>query len=344
MSSMIKRNGIIAAGNWIVDHIKTVDVYPVQDALANIKTESLNNGGAPFNVLKNLSKMGASFPLKAIGMIGDDADGRWIKGDCVKNKIDVTKLKIIKGVSTSYTDVMTVESTGRRTFFHQRGANAFLDVEHFELRNYNEKIFHLGYLLLLDKLDEVDSDGITSAAKVLRSAQKSGLKTSVDIVSENSDRFKKIVVPALPFVNYLFINEYETEKTTGIKLSGDLPDMDALRKGANILIGYGVQDWVFIHFPFGVYALSKNGEELVQGAVQFPKEKIKSVVGAGDALAAGILFALHENWNMTDTLKLGVSTAAASLQDISCSNGIVNYEECLQMGSTYAYNKLEISN
>jgi len=35
--------------------------------------------------------MGAIFPLKAIGMIGDDAEGKWIKGDCIAHNIDVSK-------------------------------------------------------------------------------------------------------------------------------------------------------------------------------------------------------------------------------------------------------------
>jgi sugar/nucleoside kinase (ribokinase family) len=186
----------------------------------------------------------------------------------------------------------------------------------------------------------MDSDGITRAAKVLRNAQNSGLKTSIDIVSESSDRFKKIVMPALPFVNYLFINEYETEKTTGVKLSGDLPKLTALRKAANLLFDYGSQNWVFIHFPRGVYALSKDGEEYLQGSVKFPKEKIKSTVGAGDALATGILFALHEELDIKEALKLGVSTAAASLQDISCSEGVVNYKECFELGNRYSYHKM----
>ncbi len=337
---MIERDGIIAAGNWIVDHIKIVDIYPEQNALANIKAEFLSNGGSPFNVLKNLSKMGAQFPLKSIGIVGDDIDGRWILDDCAKNNIDVTKLKMINGIPTSYTDVMTVESSGRRTFFHQRGANALLDIEHFNFDNCNEKIFHLGYLLLLDKLDEIDSNGLTNAAKILRNAQEVGIKTSIDIVSENSYRFNQIVIPSLPFVNYLFINEFEAERTTNTKLSGDLPEIDALRNAAKKLINYGVQNWVFIHFPLGVYALSKNGEELMQGSVKFPKEKIKSVVGAGDALASGILFALHENWSIEDALKLGVSTAASSLLKFNCSDGIVNYKECLQIGNKYLYHKL----
>ncbi len=337
MASIVERNGIIAAGNWIVDHIKIIDVFPVQDSLSNIKEEYLNNGGAPFNVLKNLSKMGAQFPLKAIGVIGNDSYGQWIKKECGKNKIEISNLHVVKKVPTSYTDVMTVELTGRRTFFHQRGANALLDKEYFNFNNSREKMFHLGYLLLLDKLDELDETGMTGAANILRSAQNSGLKTSIDIVSENSDRFQKVVIPALPFVDYLFINEFETERTTGIKLEENFPELDALRKAASMLFSYGVKEWVFIHFPLGVYALNKNGEEIIQGAVQIPKDKIKSTVGAGDAFASGVLYALHENWKIEDTLQLAVSVAATSLFDVSCSDSIVAIKECLKIGDNYSY-------
>ena len=34
-----------------------IDVYPLQDALAVIDDESLGNGGGPYNLLKDLSKM-----------------------------------------------------------------------------------------------------------------------------------------------------------------------------------------------------------------------------------------------------------------------------------------------
>jgi hypothetical protein len=60
---MSGRHGILAGGNWIVDQVKITDVYPAQDALANILTESRCNGGGPFNVLKDLALMKAPFPL-----------------------------------------------------------------------------------------------------------------------------------------------------------------------------------------------------------------------------------------------------------------------------------------
>src|SRR6516164_5303296 len=132
---MIKteRNGVLAGGNWLLDHTKIIDVYPAQDALANILAESSSNGGGAYNVLKDLARLQAPFPLAAVGLIGDDPAGEYIRQDCQANGIDTHQLHVTEEAPTSYTDVMTVKSTGRRTFFHQRGANAFLDATHFDL-------------------------------------------------------------------------------------------------------------------------------------------------------------------------------------------------------------------
>lgn len=334
------RSGVIAAGNWIVDHIKIIDVYPVQDSLANIEKEYLNNGGSPFNLLKDLALMGVAFPLKGIGLIGNDTDGDWIKKECRTHNIDSTQILQTNKAHTSYTDVMTVKSTGRRTFFHQRGANALLDTEHFDFSAADGKIFHLGYILLLDKLDSADENGVIKAAKALEKARRAGLKTSIDIVSEDSGRFKSIVIPILPYVDYLFINEFEAERSTGVPLNTTPPKKDALRQAARIFIDSGVRDTVFIHFPQGVYAMDSAGREVIQGAVKFPKEQIVSAVGAGDAFAAGVIFGLHEERSIEDILKLGVCTAAASLEDVSCSGGVKNYKQCLQLGERYSYHQL----
>ena len=69
--------------------------------------------------------------------------------------------------------------------------------------NQAQKIFHLGYLLLLDKLDNEDKEFGIVAARVLHQLQDKGFKTSVDLVSEESDRYKKIVLPCLKYINYL---------------------------------------------------------------------------------------------------------------------------------------------
>ena len=335
------RNGIIAAGNWIIDHIKVIDTYPVQDSLANIKEECFSNGGSPYNILKNLAKLGSPFPLRGIGLIGDDEYGDQIKKDCTKYGIDTSTLKILPQTPTSYTDVMTVASSGRRTFFHQRGTNAFLDIRDFDFSIAKEKLFHLGYLLLLDALDKIYEDGTSGAGRVLKKACQSGLKTSVDIVSEDSNRFKKIILPALPYIHFLFLNEFEAGRCTGINLIGDKPEYAALNRAATNILDYGVREWVFIHFPKGVFAKSKSGKILIQGSVNLPKEKVISALGAGDALASGILYAIHEGWEISDALRLGVCSATSCLLELSSSKGILPYNECLRLEETYNYIQLE---
>src|SRR5450432_2196486 len=121
------RRSIIGGGNFIVDYVKTIDAFPPEQALANIHQEHTGSGGAPYNVLRSLAILGANdFVLQAIGRIGNDDAGRYILGDCRAHGIDTRGLKTMPGVPTSYTLVMASEGAAKRTFFHQRGANAFL--------------------------------------------------------------------------------------------------------------------------------------------------------------------------------------------------------------------------
>lgn len=338
---MNPRHGIIAGGNWIVDHVKLIDTWPPQDALANILTESVGNGGSPYNILKNLAKLGATFPLEAIGLVGDDPDGRHILQDCRVHKIITRQLGQTQAAATSYTDVMTVREGGRRTFFHQRGANALLGEEHFDFRATEARHFHLGYALLLDRLDQLGPKGLPGLAEVLRAARAAGLTTSLDCVSENSNRFRDIVVPALPEVDVLFVNDFEAEKLTGLLLGrGERVDPAAVHQAARALLTLGVRGWAVIHFPEAACACARTGQVLWQPSVQVPAESVAGTAGAGDAFAAGVLHGLHESWPMEASLELGACTAAASLLHPTCSEGIVNLSGCLALKTRWGLRSL----
>jgi sugar/nucleoside kinase (ribokinase family) len=318
------RKGILAAGNWIIDQVKIIDQYPPQDALANIQEQAAFNGGAPYNLLKDLALMQAEFPLQAIGLVGDDENGELILNDCLEHGIDINLLQKTSQASTSYTDVMIVKGSGRRTFFHYRGANALLAQAHFQFDKSTAKIFHLGYLLLLDKLDELDATNRTKASYVLEEAKSQGFLTSVDVVSEDSERFEQVVTPALPFTDILFVNEYEAEKITGISLKvGDRVEMKKAEACAELLIDAGVNQMVIIHFPQGTLAMDSKKNIYQQASIQVPEEEIIGAVGAGDAFAAGVLLGIHEQMPMQQSLKLGVQVAASSLLHAAASNGVV---------------------
>lgn len=334
---MTKR-GIIAGGNWIVDRVKIIDSWPQEETLVTIVDQLTGSGGAAFNVLLDLAKLGANMPLEGIGMIGTDSDAEYVLRECRDNGIAARLIKKTPNAPTSYTDVMTVRDTGKRTYFHNRGANSHLEVSHFDFYASRSKIFHLGYLLLLDKLDETDTHYGTGAAKVLSKAQDVGLKTSVDVVSEQSDRFRSVVIPALRHVNYCFMNEVEAEKTTGIVLrEGSELLRDRMFAATRCLLDAGVSDWVFIHAREGVVAMNAAGAQHWQGAVRVPQEVIKGTAGAGDAFAAGVLLGLHDEQPITECLKNGVCAAAACLTHPTTTGGILPLSACLQLGDRLGY-------
>ncbi|MGB9601649.1 MAG: carbohydrate kinase family protein, partial [Limisphaerales bacterium] len=273
METSENRCGILAGGNWIIDQVKIIDAFPRPEHLANILSESIGTGGAPYNVLVDLAKVGVDFPLFAAGLVGNDVLGKRIFDDCRKFKINTRYLHKTDKAPTSYTDVMTEKGSGRRTFFHNRGANALWDAGDIEFKKLNVKIFHLGYLLLLDELDKPDSEFGTKAARVLSKAKSAGIKISVDVVSEDSDRFARIVLPALKFTDYCILNELEAGRTTGlvIRKSDGTLDTKNLRPAAEELFKNGVSELVVIHFPEGAFALTREGKEYWQGSVNLPE-------------------------------------------------------------------------
>ena len=328
----------MAGGNWIVDAVKIIDVWPQQDTLANISGTAKGSGGSPFNILVDLALLGAAFPLSGSGLVGDDDNGRWILDLCKSHGIDGAHLQMTADAPTSFTDVMTVKDTGRRTFFHARGSNALLDTSHFDFRTTNARIFHLGYLLLLDKLDAHSETHGTVAAEVLAKAQAAGLKTSVDCVSEDSDRFPKIVMPALKYVDYCIMNEFEAGRCTGRRVrKNEKIDPIQLRGAMQLLIDAGVRERVVVHFPEGGCALGRDGEWTEHASVKLPPGYVKGAAGAGDAFAAGVLLGWHDGRPMDEQLRYGVCAAAANLSEETCTGGMRPLEECLALGERFGF-------
>jgi sugar/nucleoside kinase (ribokinase family) len=269
--------------------------------------------------------------------VGKDALGEYILADLKRHKIDARNIKVTPKAPTSYTDVMTEVETGRRTFFHCRGANALWKGEGLDFKKSKAKIFHLGYLLLLDAIDAPDKTYGTRGAALCAAAQKAGLKTSIDCVSEDSDRFAYIVSPILPHTDYCILNELEAGKTTGFTIrrpDGTL-DTVALRHAAGALLQLGVKELVCVHFPEGGFARARGGEDFWQPSLRLPQKYIQGAAGAGDAFCAGMLLGIHEGWEIQRSLFTAVCAAAANLSDSTCTGGMKNLRSVLALAKKY---------
>ena len=319
--------GIVCAGNWILDHVKMIDCWPKKGELANILSESKGAGGAPFNIMLGFSKLGVNFPTWGIGCVGNDPFGQEILEICRRAQLDVQWLNVLNDASTSYTDVMTLQETGERTFFHHRGANAKFSPRHVPLDSLKEvgvQIFHLGYLMLLDEMDKTDPEDGIVAAGLLQQIQTLGIETSIDLVSESSDRYIQIVHPCLKYVDHCIINEVEASNVTQFELrkSDNQLDHDKVFDAAKELLDLGVQQTAVIHFPEGSVWVDRLGNSIFQSSLDIPQDRIVSTVGAGDAFCAGVLWGLHEKWSPQKTMEMASGIAAACLQGINTTDGI----------------------
>jgi sugar/nucleoside kinase (ribokinase family) len=275
-----------------------------------------------------------------VGLTGDDADGRAILADCHASGIATGQLRTVAGLRTSNTDVMTVRRSGRRTFFHERGANAKLLPEHFDVAGSKARILYLGYLMLLDSLDEHGAKGMPRALEVLARARAAGMTTAVDCVSSASADFRRTVSLVLPEVDVLFTNDFEAEQVSGVSLGrGGALQREAAESAAKALVSLGVHEWAVVHFPEGACACSGAGEILWQPSVAVPADMVSGSAGAGDALAAGILLGLHEGWTMQRAMELGSCAAATSLLHPTCSESVLRSEECLAFGRAKGFSE-----
>lgn len=303
------RQGIAVAGSILVDNIYEISAYPSAGELTQIRSLKKSVGGCVPNVAVDLKKISPDTPIYAIGKVGDDENGAYVKETFGGAGVDASGVLTSASEPTSFTDVMSVVG-GQRTFFTYAGASATFGFDEMALENFPAKMLHLGYFLLLDKVDGGDGE------RILKAAKERGVVTSIDLVSENSDRYA-IVKPCLPYTDNLIINEVEAGKITGIA-----PEKENLKRIAETLAQMGVCERVIIHTP-EVGVCLHQGVWTVVPSYELPKEYIQGTTGAGDAFCAGCLVGIYEGATDEEILALGSKAAVASLGAADATSGLV---------------------
>lgn len=331
------KKGICCAGNMIVDITYPIETWPKQNELTHI-TEGITNstGGSVCNTITDLARLDPQLHLVASGFAGYDAEGDFMLSEMGKYpNIDLSMVR--RDGRTSFTAVMSNNQTKERTFFQHAGANACYCEDHIAWDKLDVDIFHIGYILLLPALDAGDDQYCTKMAKLLHRVQKMGIKTSIDVVSEAGDRFAKLVTPALRYTDYCVINELEAQQTTKVQLR----DEDGTLHKENMPLALkklkelGVSTWAVIHCPELGCGIDETGEYFEVPSLKLPKGYIKGTVGAGDAFCAGILYGAEMDMPMAEALKLGACSAAASLSEVSASDGVKTVGEVLKLYEIY---------
>ena len=331
-----ERRGIAIAGNIITDVIKDINVYPAIGMLANVTQVNKAVGGCAPNTAIDLSTIDPSLPISVIGSVGDDEYGRYMLSQLQRHQINTSSIRVTDASPTSFTDVMSLPG-GERTFFHVRGANALFSPEDIDVSTLTCQMLHIGYILLLDRFDASDEEYGTAMARFLHQVQQAGIKTSIDVVSDSSGDFAAKVIPALPYCDYVIINEIECCNIWSLDprhADGRL-NVDAIRKAMEQTMAAGVNEKVIVHAKEAGFCLDRSGEFTVVPSLQIPPHQIKGSVGAGDAFCAGCLYSLYSKHTDRNMLEFAAAAAACNLFSENAVDGMRPKAEIQQLLTQY---------
>ena len=330
------KKGITIAGNMILDVVKSITDYPACGLLTHINSVSYAVGGCAPNTAVNLAKIDGGVPVSVIGKLGNDEYGKYVMNYLRQSGLDVSRVTVCDGLSTSFTDVMSVPS-GERTFFYQKGANKTFSPEDIDISALNCDIFHIGYILLLDAFDAEDSEYGTVMARFLHNLQKAGIKTSVDMVSDSTADYSKKVLPALKYCDYVIINEIEICRAWGLDAYDENGKLDraAVAEAMKRTLDAGVRDRVIIHCKEQAFAMNADRVLTEVPSLKIPREAIKGSVGAGDAFCAASLYGIYNNYTDKQLLEFASAAAACNLFAENSVDGMRPKAEILEVAEKY---------
>jgi len=292
--------GICIAGSILVDKINRIPSYPARGELTKILSTSRACGGLVPNDAIDLRRIDPKLPIYACGKIGADSDGDFVLGVLASEGVDTSLVKVAPGSITSFTDVFSEEG-GERTFFTLPGGSSEFGIDDIPFDKLQCKMFHLGYFLLLDKIDKGEGE------MILKELTERGISTSIDFVTVDSERYAS-VIPCLKYVDNLIVNELEASRLAGMAYDGS-----NLKEIMEQLMSYGVRQRVIVHEPSKGSILSINGFNSIS-SLHLPQDWIKGTTGAGDAFCSGALYSIYKGWDDVRLLHFACQCAAVSLR------------------------------
>ncbi len=332
----LKRRGILTAGTWCVDRNKLVTHWPDEDGLAEILEEDSSGGGSACNLAIDVKKLDPNLPVATIGLIGNDPDGKLLLAEAKHHGINHQGMTISDTAPTHYTDAFASRKTGRRTHITNLGVSMLLTPDHIDLTTSDHRFLHLGIVGVHEAMDQPWQQEPNGWVAVLKAARVAGLETNLELAGSSPEKLAAVTRPCLPFLDLLIVNDGEIGAIAGMETIKDrATNPDACIRAAKAALALGSSRLVVVHFPAGAIVAARDGSVLSRPAFEVPDDAIIGANGAGDAFAAGFLYALHEEWPLDDALALAHAAAGASLRHMSTTGAIASWRSCLDLAKSW---------
>ncbi len=297
---------VVCLGILVADVIcRPVDSLPERGTLGLVDEIDLRGGGCALNTASALARLGLH--AAAAGKVGADPFGDFLLALLDERGVDRRAVARDERAPTS-ASVALVSADGERTFLHLPGANASVRGEELEPDAlYAGRALHVAGALVMDELDG------EPCARLLAEARRRGLLTGLDTVYDSSGRWER-VLPSLPHVDLFTPGLAEARGVTG--------EDDPARAAARLReLGAGT-----VAVTLGADGCYLSGETF-EGRVPAPAVEAVDGTGAGDAFAAGMLYARLAGWGLERSARFACAAGALATTALGAYEGAGTLEE-----------------
>jgi ribokinase len=253
-------------------------------------------GGSAANTISGLAGFGVCTGF--IGAVGDDAEGRVMLKDFKTRGVDTLGVSILPA-RTGFI-IGFVDAEGERTLYPHPGANSRLTYSKKQL-GYARKANFLHLSSFVDDLQ-------FRLQKKLVSLLPEKVKISFSPGGLYSKKGLAALLPIIRRSYIVFLNEDEIKELTG----------KGYKAGSKILIAAGAKIVAVTLGARGCFVYDSHHEHLIAAE----KVRVVDTTGAGDAYAAGFLYALIKGKNIKEAGIQGNKTASSCIKEFGARTGL----------------------
>ena len=289
------------------DHFKLMNSHQFETGVGEcvplgskieIEEKIESTGGGATNAAVTFSRLG--FSAAIVARVGNDAAGREVLADLVREKIDTSLVRTIRKGETGYSTLLTAQ-TGERSVLVYRGVSADFTSADIPWHDLSARWLYItslaGNLALVKRLAE---DAAKHGAAVAWNPGHSEL-------AKGLASFRAI----LPFISLLLVNREEAAMLT---------HEDDPTAAYHMLSRIGAAGTVVItDGDKGAYAFRRDGawKSSTTGAPAISR------TGAGDAFGSGLVAALLKGFPLPTALAIGTLNAESVVSHVGAKKGIL---------------------
>ncbi|MBN1135013.1 MAG: carbohydrate kinase family protein [Anaerolineae bacterium] len=290
---------VVGLGYCAYDILAIVPRLPDFDDVQMVHLDDLvyDGGGPVGTTLAALARLGARPGY--VGVLGDDAEGRWLRDLFVQEGVDVSRLRLEGGVGTNRCLILVHQATGGRAILCQPRVEAADLVLDDADRAYIRaaRALHL------------DGQFLPAAVQAARWARQAGVKVCFD-----GNHPRPGLEELLPLVDWLVVSEQFPVAYTG---------RSGLEDAARSLLALGPAVVVVTQGERGCQAWTADGHWRIPAC---PVQAVDTT-GAGDAFHGGFIYAMLQGWELPRAAAFANAVAAFNCRTLGGRRGLPTLDD-----------------